>query len=194
MVQPRCQNQRPATLDELLARAEGYADFAMRKMGRMAPVLFAATEIGEIWLLPPSLADVRAKNDFANTCRLVCAAYAATTAVLALESWLTMARPGEELDPDTPPSEAFDRREFVILMGETASQKKHKFLPIIRTDAGGFFGFGEFEGGSFGHLRGRFTGLLPPKVPDIQQRTLAKAVLARLGVTGAVLRKGFPSN
>ena len=75
-------------------------------------------------------------------------------------------------------------------MGETASQKKHKFLPIIRTDAGGFFGFGEFDGPSFDHLRGRFTGLLPPKVPDIEQRTLAKAVLARLGVTDAVPWRG----
>jgi len=187
-------NPAPATLNELLARAEGYADFAMRKMGQMAPVLFAATEIGEIWFLPHSLADVRAKNDFANTCRLICSAYAATAAVLALESWLTMAKPGESLAPDTPPSEAFDRREFVVLVGETMGQKKSKFLPIIRTDAGGFFGFGEFNPSSLNHLRGRFTELLPPKAPDIVKRTLAKAVLARLGITEAVLRKGFPPN
>jgi hypothetical protein len=40
-----------------------------------------------------------------------------------------------------PTSEAFDRREVEVLTGETAERGEQRLLPIIRTDAGGFFGF-----------------------------------------------------
>jgi len=176
----------PVSLDGLLAHAEGYANFLMRKNGRVPPTVLAATPNGVLCYVPNDLSDVRAKNDFANTARLICAAYAATAVVMALESWVTMAKSGEPLD-DTPPSEAFDRREFVVLMGEAVGQKKQKLLPIIRTDAGGFFGFGEFDTSSFDRFQGRFTGLLPPKVPNAEQRELAKAMLEVMGVTDAAL-------
>lgn len=187
-------NTPPASLECLLARAEDYANFAMRKFGSMAPALFVATEKGELWFVPQNLRDDRAKNDFANTSRLICAGYAATAVVMALESWVTIAKPGESLDADTPPSEAFDRREFVVFMGETAGQKKQKLLPIIRTDAGGFLGFGEFDSQRFEGFQGRFAGLLPPKVADATHRTLAWAVLKAIGVTDAMLRHNPPIN
>jgi hypothetical protein len=47
---------------------------------------------------------------------------------------VTFAKPDKPLDVDTPPSEALDRREFVILTGESRGQRKQRFLPIIRTD------------------------------------------------------------
>ena len=177
-----------------MARAEHYANFALRRFGHMAPVMFAATQAGDIWFVPENLADVRAKNDFANTSRLICAAYGVTAAVMALEAWVTMGKPGEPLDTDTPPSEALNRQEFVVLMGEAAGHQQQKLLPIIRTGVGGFFGFGEFDSQGFNGFRGRFAGILPPKVPDARQRTLAKAVLAAMGVTDAVLRQQFPRN
>jgi hypothetical protein len=183
----------PLPLDDLLARAEAYANFLMRKNGQVPPTLLAATPKGVLCYVPNNLSDVRAKTDFANTSRLICAAYSVTAVVMALESWVTMAKPGEPLD-DTPPSEAFDRREFVVLMGEPAGQKRQKLLPIIRTDAGGFFGFGEFDSGSFTGFQGRFTGLLPPKVPNAEQRALAKAMLEVMGVAVAALGREFPSN
>jgi hypothetical protein len=34
-----------------------------------------------------------------------------------------MAKPGKPLDTGTPPPEALDRQEFVVLMGEVADQK-----------------------------------------------------------------------
>ena len=83
--------------------------------------------------------------------------------VMILESWVTMAKPGETLDTETPPSEAFDREEFVVVMGETVGRKTQRFLPILRTDAGGFFGFGEFDASKFDGIEGRFAGMLPPK-------------------------------
>jgi hypothetical protein len=190
------QKKKPASsaLDALFARAEGYANFAMRKFGNMAPLLLAATEQGELWFVPTSLADVRAKDNFANTTRLICAAYNATAVVMALESWASFAKPEETIDTATPPSEAFDRREFVVLMGETAGQQRQKLLPIIRTDAGGFFGFGEFDSDSFTSFQGRFAGLLPPKVPTAEGRAIAKALLEAMGVTDSLLRQQFPRN
>ena len=180
-------------LDDLMAQAEGYANFLMRKNGRVPPTVLAATPKGVLCYVPHDLADVRAKDNFANASRLICAAYGATAVVMALEAWVTMAKPGEALD-DTPPSEAFDRREVVVLMGEAVGQKKQKMLPIIRTDAGGFFGFGEFDSTSYTGFQGRFVGLLPPKVPNAEQRALAKAMLEMLGVTDATLGRGFPRN
>ena len=37
-------------------------------------------------------------------------------------------------------------------------------------------------------------GLLPPKVPNAEQRALAKAMLEVMGVTDAALGRGFPRN
>src|SRR5208282_4665293 len=184
----------PTELDALFARAGDYANFAMRKNGNVPPTLFVTTPAGLLCYIPRNLADVRAKNDFANTARLICAAYGATAAVMALESWATFGKPGETVDPDTPPSEAFDRREFVVLMGESVGQKKQRLLPIIRTDAGGFFGFGEFDSEPYTQFQGRFAQLLPPKVLTAEQRALAKAALAVMGVTEAGLRRGCLGN
>jgi hypothetical protein len=185
---------KPIVLNDLIAHAEGYANFALRKFGRMSPVLFAATPSGELWFVPDNLADVRAKNDFANTARLICVAYEAQAVVMALEAWVTIAKPGEPLDNDTPPSEAYNRQEFVVLMGEAAGHQHQKLLPIIRTGVGGFFGFGEFDSQAFDGFKGRFAGLLPPKAPGPDQRKLAKAMLAVMGVTEASLRGRFSGN
>ena len=128
------------------------------------------------------LQDDKAKTDFANAGRMICAAYEATAVVTVLESWMTFAKPGEPLD-DTPPSEAFDRREFVVLIGEARDARVHSFLPIIRTDAGGFFGFGEFDSPSLEGFSGRFGQMLPPKVPTKEMRVVAQAVLTVMGIT-----------
>ena len=186
-------NTPPASLEQLFARAEDYANFAMRRFGSMAPALFAATEKGELWFVPKNLHTTTGpRTTLPIRPGLSAQGYAATAVVMATESWVTIAEPGKPFDANTAPSEAFDRREFVVLMGETAGQKKQKLLPIIRTDAGGFFGFGEFESECFEGFQGRFAGLLPPKVPDASHRTLARAVLKTMGVTDAMLRQGFP--
>src|SRR5213594_4134384 len=97
------------SLDELLARAERYAGFAMRQFGRVPPTLLALSPCGSLCFMPESLADERAKTDFANTARLICIAHGATAAVLIAEAWMRAAPPGGSLDLTEPPSEAFDR-------------------------------------------------------------------------------------
>jgi hypothetical protein len=182
------------SLDELLVRAQGYAEFAMRNIGRVPPSLLAETPTGPIHFIPSSLTDERAKNDFADTARLICVGYGATAAVMVLEAWMKVAKPGEGLDPTEPSSEAFDRREVVALTGETLEYRKQKMLPIIRTDAGGFFGFGEYDGPKLDDYQGRFAQILPPRVPDAKARETARGLLAEVGVTEQQLRGGFESN
>jgi hypothetical protein len=87
-----------------------------------------------------------------------------------------------QFDETEPPSEAFDRREFVILMGESHGGQEQKFLPIIRSGNGKFFGFNESEVPMMDEMKGRFAQLLPTKVPDAAIRDVAKAMLKVKGV------------
>jgi hypothetical protein len=80
------------------------------------------------------------------------------------------------------PSEAFDRHEVVVLMGEDYAGQKQRFLPIIRSGNGKFFGFNESDMPQLDSMEGRFAGILPPKVADDQHRTLAKAMLKVKGI------------
>lgn len=165
------------TLDDLLARAEHYANFAMRNIGHLPPALFLIADNGLEMVLADNLRDESAKNDFALQARLTAIAHGATAVVMALEAWATFAKPDQPLDLSTPPSEAFDRREYVVLMGESRAGCQQRMLPILRTDAGGFFGFGETETQPADQLSGRFAGILPPKVPSAKDRAMAQALL-----------------
>jgi hypothetical protein len=165
------------TLDDLLAQAEHYANYSMRNLGRVPPTLFLIGADGPVLFIPDNLADDGAKDDFATTARLMCIAHAATASVMTLEAWMKSATPGEKFDMTEPPSEAFDRREVVVLMGESHTGQKQKFLPIIRSGNGKFFGFGESDVPVMDQMQGRFAQILPPKIPDAQLREVAKAML-----------------
>ena len=180
-------------LDALMRRAEDGAEFAMRKIGKVPPTFLAATPSGLLTFIPSTMADERAKDNLANTARLICAGYAATAAVLMFEAWMRMAPPGGQLDMDTPPSEALDRREVVLLIGETFGYHTQRFLPIMRTDAGGFFGFGEYDGPQGDSFAGRFAELMPPHPATADQRALARRLLDAMELTEAVL-SGTPFN
>ncbi len=73
-------------LDKLLAYAEGYAEFSMRNLGRVPPSLLATSPKGSLHFIPANLKDVRAKDNFANTARLICLAYGVTAAVIVFGS------------------------------------------------------------------------------------------------------------
>jgi len=182
---PPVQPNRLENLDDLLAQAEHYANFSMRNIGRLPPTLFLIGPDGPLVFMPESLADESAKDDFATTARLICIAHAATSVVLALEAWVKYATPGEKFDETERPSEAFDRKEVVVLMGEARTGPKQKFLPIIRSGNGKFFGFGESNPSSIDKMKGRFAQLLPTKIPDAVTREVAKAILKVKGVARA---------
>ena len=177
------------TLDDLLSQAEHYANFCMRGTGSVAPTLFLIGAEGPAIFTPQNLADDGAKDDFATTARLICIAHAATAMVMTLEAWMKAATPGEKLDLTERPSEAFDRREVVLLLGESREGPKQKFLPIIRSGNGKFFGFGDAEVSSMDQMEGRFVQILPPKVPDEEMRLLAQTLLQIKGVKPATSGK-----
>ncbi len=120
---------------------------------------------------------------------MICAASQATAVVLATEAWLKMAEPGDESGSKMPPSECSDRIEVVILMGEAVGVKnRQKWMPIVRSDRGDFFGFGESEGPKEVTFEGRFSQFLPPKPPSAAGRMVTTAVLAAMGISLAGLR------
>jgi hypothetical protein len=121
----------PQTLDDLLANARHYAEYCMRGTGNLPPTLFLIGSDGkQVIFMPENLADVKAKNDFAAMSQLMAIASGATVAVLALEAWMKTANPGETLDTTEPPSEAFDRQEVIVLMGESMTEgRKNRCCP-----------------------------------------------------------------
>ena len=166
--------QMPESLDDLLARAEHYAGFAMRQFGRVPPAMMALCPTGTLFFMPEKVGDERAKDSFANTARLICIAHDASAVVVILEAWMKVAAPGETLDPKERPSEALDRREVVVLSGEARGSKRQKFLPIIRTGAGGFFGFGESDLPEFDNFQGRFAEILSSGPPAKKRQAKAR--------------------
>jgi hypothetical protein len=173
---------KPESLEDLLAQAERYADFSMRQVGRVPPTMMAVGPEGPLFYIPETMGSERAKDSFANTARLICVAYNATAVVLILESWMRVAAPGESLDIKERPSEAIDRKEVVLLIGEKQGYQKPKFLPIIRTDAGGFFGFGDSNLPEYDNFQGRFAGILPSKKVKAKERAKARALLDAMGL------------
>ena len=64
----------------------------MRKLGRVPPSLLAISPKGSIHFIPDNLKDVRAKDNFANTARMICLAYGVTADVMVLETCLRVPR------------------------------------------------------------------------------------------------------
>ena len=184
------------SLQDLLAQAEPYALFCMRNSGRMSPTLFIIGPDGPVMFVPESLANEGEKDAFATTARLMCIAHAASVVVMAMEAWIKTATPGEQLDMNEPPSEAFDRQEIIVLMGESRDGQKQKFLPIIRSGNGKFFGFGESDIPVLDKMEGRFAQLLPPNLATAEHRAPARAMLKVKGVNvtkpGTVVRLSPP--
>src|ERR1035437_4224921 len=177
-------NSNPKTLDDLMANARHYAEYCMRGTGNLPPTLFLVGSDGkQIMFMPENLADTQDKDNFANLSKLMAVACGATVAVMALEAWVKRAKPGEDFDKTEMPSEAFDRQECVVLMGESIAEgQKQQILPIIRSGNHKFFGFGDSIVEKLDKMEGRFSQLLPTKVPDEKIRALAIAMLKVKGV------------
>ena len=184
---PGVQQSRLEHLDDLLVQAKHYANHSMRNIGHLPPTLFLIGSEGLLMFMPESLADESGKTDFATAARLMCIAHAATACVMALKAWVKFAMQGERFDETEPPSEAFDRQEVVVLTGESRTGQQQKFLPIIRSDNGNFFGLDESDSPSMDEMKGRFAQILPTIVPDKGIGAIAKTMLKVKGVALAKL-------
>ena len=170
------------TFPDLLAEADRYARLTMKRHGKLAPVMMAATPEGLILFTPDGLTDTGMKDDFANKVRLITASHGATAVVLIVESWLTRARPDQPLD-QTPPSESLDREEMVVLIGQAqGGEHRTHFLPIHRLGNGKFWNLGDAEEMPADSFQGRFAGLLPPKPSDDKTRQMGRMLLDAMGV------------
>lgn len=161
--------------------ALGYAEHMMRNAGSIPPTLIADTEEGIMLYLPDKMGDERAKQNFANTARLVAVGYRASAVAFVLESWATFAKSGKPLDK-TPPSQSTDREECVIISLESADQKATKLLVIERDGSGKFVGFGTRQLPDLTDFQGRFSGIMPPKPPGEKDALMAKQLLKVMGV------------
>ena len=140
--------------------------------------------------MPKNLEDVKAKDEFATMSQLMAIASGATVAVMALEAWMKTAKPGETIDTTELPSEAFDRQEVIMLLGESMTEgRKRQMLPIIRSGNHKFFGFNDSAISNLKKMEGRFSQLLPTKVPDEKMRALALAMLKVKGDQHAMAAK-----
>ena len=105
-----------------------------------------------------------------------------------------MSAPDGTLDLSVPPSESLLRQEIVILTGESRTGSRQKILPIIRTGAGGFFGFGEFKNPDGTSFQGRFAQILPPNPSTPAHQAKASSLLAALGVSTEALCRDWSAN
>jgi len=86
-----------------------------------------------------------------------------------------------------------ERWAMISVSPGVTEYQTQRFLPIIRTDAGSFFGFGEYDGPQGNSFAGRFAELMPPHPTSADQRALARQLLDAMGLTEAVL-SGTPFN
>ena len=147
-------------------QAAHYAEFCMRNSGSMPATLFLIGNDGPMMFMPENLRDDEAKDEFADNARLICISHNASACVMAMEAWMKLAKPGEKLDTTEMPSEAFDRQEVIVLMGEDRTRQKQQFLHIVRSSNGKFFGLNESEMPTVDNVEGRFAGILPDQIPD----------------------------
>jgi hypothetical protein len=184
-------NSNPKSLDDLMGNSLHYAEYCMRGTGNLPPTLFLVGRDGkQIMFMPENLADGDAKDNFAQMSKLMAVATGATIAVMALEAWIKTGKVGETMDMTELPSESFDRQECVVLMAESMAEgQKQQILPIIRSGNHKFFGFGDSIVEKLDKMEGRFSQLLPTKMPDENIRALA---IAMLKVKGVKQPKGEP--
>jgi len=171
------------TMDDLYAQALNYADWCLREStpGMTYPALFILSADGPpaymVW--SHEFGDEATKEEFTKTCRIFCAAHAATHALIVVEGW-ALFQTSHTLT--VMPRESPDRVECVNFITETRNQPCGlRVRPIIRTANQKYFGLGD-EIGSPGRMAdSRFYPLLMSEQPEIPLRLAAKVVLESMG-------------
>ena len=164
-------------LRHLLVKADTYTKQAMVNAGKVAPTIFYKSIDGVGMCVGDAITDEKSKENFAMMARLTCVAHGATAAVFVGEGWSKVAKKNEVLDLSKPPSQYPDRREVLMVTGETRYENCQKLLPIHRSDSGKFMGFGEPHHVGTEKVKGRFAQFLPQNFPDLETQRKAKEML-----------------
>jgi hypothetical protein len=181
--------ENPQGLEPLARQAQDYALHMMRTTGSVPPTVIADTTEGYVFCLPTELTDDAAKDRFAEVTRLFAIAQTARALVMIVEAWARLPDANGHLDTDTPPSQAPDRKEVVVLMMEDHSRTATLMLPIVLDAGGAFTEFGDPGPMHFGESTGRFAGLMPRNKPSVREAAQAKATLLGLGLS--IVNRGF---
>lgn len=176
-------SKQTTDLDNLITFAEGHAARAIKIFGEVLPTIMVRLTDGSTHAFAMLFKNDSDKRTFVTISRLIGIAHDVSCMVSICESWMTMLKPGETPTMAARPSESPDRKECVTLQGETYERHTMKLLPITRTGAGEFFGFGQVMGPDFDRIQGRFVGMLPPKRPTWDTRRKALAQLTAMGIT-----------
>jgi len=181
--------ENPQGLEPLARQAAHYALHMMRTTGSVPPTVIADTDEGYIFCMPSELTDDAAKDRFAEVTRLFAIAQSARSIVMVVEAWARVPDANGHLDTETPPSQAPDRKEVVVLMLEDHSRNATVMLPILRDGTGTFTGFGDTGPMQFGESVGRFSGLMPRNKPSVREAAQARVTLQALGMH--IVNRGF---
>jgi hypothetical protein len=184
----------PRSLDDLMAGAESFANQRMCKPGHVNPAFFFISEDGTpgAMFFQNGEFNEAQKAWFADTCRFVAVATAASACCLVLEVWVSTGHLPPDADPETyepevMPSQNPDRQEIILIQGETREAVKSHALKIVRYDNGTFASLVApdvplFSTDSGWQISGRFTHLLTGVVPPPSMRAAAKVFLELHGV------------
>ena len=181
--------KNPHVLEPLASQAKHYALHMMRTTGSVPPTVIADTDEGYIFCMPSELTGEASKDRFAEVTRLFAIAQHARSLVMVVEAWARLPDANGHLHTDTPPSQAPDRKEVVVLMLEDHSRNATVMLPIVRDEVGAFTAFGDPGPMHFGESVGRFSGLMPRNKPSVREAAQAKATLLSLGMN--IVNRGF---
>ena len=183
------RQENPQGLEPLARQATDYALHMMRTTGSVPPTVIADTDEGYVFCMPSELSDDAAKDRFAEVTRLFAIAQSARSLVMVMEAWARLPDANGHLDTETPPSQAADRKEVVVLMLEDHSKKATSLLPILRDAEGNFTEFGDPGPLLVGDPVGRFAGLMPRNKPSVREAAQARAALLALGMN--IVNRGF---
>lgn len=182
MMQRQNPNRNPDDLNRLLQHGAGYARHMMKTTGSVPPTLMADTPEGMMLFIPKTMGNENDKDAFANAGRLLAIGHKATSVMLILEAWMTLAKHPGEAVPNVPPSQSPDRKEVVVLMAEARGVRAQQFLFIERDWQQRFTGFGTSLVPQFDKIEGRFARMMPPKEPSNKDARLARLALRAMGV------------
>ena len=81
-----------------------------------------------------------------------------------------------------------------MLAAESFGEFKTEILPIVRSDFGNFFGFGEPHARKRDEFQGQFASLLPPEPVDEEMSVMARTILQAMGIKATNLKPRFGRN
>lgn len=182
------KKQPPAqleTLHDLLKQAEHYAEASMLcKDGVPLSLMILGAE-GLMVHATDEQDSEEQKNRFGSIARVAAAACKATSLAVVAESWLSGldARAHDETAGTINPSEAPDRKEVVMVIGQSRNANITRFLFIERDSLGAFTGFGPSLLPDMDAVpEGRFAHLMPAREPNDQDALVAFQALQSVGI------------